>query len=132
MNGGRMFKYSKRCNGTPRRQACFSCRIAFSLVARNDAMPCPECKQATHYVGTSFRAPKRQDKRRWKVLEKLVKECGYIFHNSGHGYIPKNANEVDFLLSVNERQENWWQDARGRHRSYIGRPITEGFSGKRD
>lgn len=125
-----MFKYAKRGNGTPRRQACFKCCLAFSMVGRNDTMPCSVCGEPTHYVGTSFRAPRRQDKRRWKVLEKLVLECGYIFHNSGHGYIPKNAREVDFLLSVEPRQEKWWQDTRGRSRSYVGRMISEGFSGK--
>lgn len=79
------------------RYVCFKCRVCF-----HGARLCPHCKQEMHYVGTHFRAPKRANKRAWKILE-AIGFAGSFRH--GAGALPKSMSEVPKYLAAKRNRQ---------------------------
>lgn len=80
------------------RYVCFNCRKCFHSLylkrAEGDHKPCPECQKPMHYAGVHLRTPRKQDVKGWKLLERLLVECGVKFFTNGNGYIPKANYEI--------------------------------------
>ena len=65
--------------------ACFACRRSVKVHVgywqRREAR-CPECAGALHWLGRTFRAPKRSDIKQWKKVEALW-QAGFRFNTYG-------------------------------------------------
>ena len=123
-----MFLYHKRRTGFSFRCACFKCRIAFHDVDINNPHPCPECKTPMVNVGVFFRAPKRNNIRKWKALEKMVLEHGMLFNGKdGHGTIPRSIRELNQLTASVPRDREYYESLRKRKGWNAGRPLAVHF-----
>lgn len=65
--------------------ACFDCRrsqkVASDPLAAPEAGPaCPACGGPLHWMGRSFKVPKRSDTEQWRKVEALWK-AGFRFHS---------------------------------------------------
>lgn len=82
--------------------ACFTCRKTFKRSYANSEPKCPDCEGQAHFMGRSFKSPKRSDSEQWKKIEKLY-EHGFRFW-SYRSYpdaepLPAKLSEVDeFVL----------------------------------
>ena len=93
--------------GEPRRyapylvaHACFGCRRSLKVdVGRwpPRAAKCPECGGKLHWLGRTFRAPKRSDVKQWKKVEALSL-AGYRFHSSWGGALPDTFKEAEAFI----------------------------------
>ena len=52
-------------------------------------------------VGTNFRAPRKNDARRWRMLEKI----GFVAYHHGGGMVPKNNAELNMHLKARRDQK---------------------------
>jgi hypothetical protein len=111
------------------RCACFKCRIAFhDARVKEPERACPECGTPMVNVGVNFRAPKRQNIRKWKALEKMVLEHGMIFNcKDGHGFIPRSARELDQTVRNQLSDDRYFNDPKHPRRSYRARPLVVQF-----
>jgi hypothetical protein len=85
------------------KMVCFACRRSFKEIA-----VCPECGRELVSLGRDFQAPRRSNKRAWKVVQRLY-ENGVRFDScgcSGPGFRPTILREVEpFLKSRREIDE---------------------------
>lgn len=111
------------------RCACFKCRIAFhDAHVKEPERACPECGSTMVNVGVNFRAPKRQNVRKWKALEKMVLEHGMIFNcKDGHGTIPRSTRELNQLVEGSIRDQEYYESLRRRRGWNAGRPLAVRF-----
>lgn len=58
--------------------ACFACRKSWKMDS-DRAVACPECAGPAHWMGRSFRTPRRTDSDQWKKVE-LLWNAGFRFH----------------------------------------------------
>lgn len=98
--------------------ACFRCRKAFkhwqwegcerdTPRGRKQLRPvprevvCPQCSRPMADMGLDFKAPPRDDREAWKILEILYRH-GFTFHNCGCGGMfipPRRLRHVPDWLS---------------------------------
>lgn len=79
--------------------ACFNCRKSFKIQPSEKTKEhyCPECNSQLHDMGRNFRPPRKSDKNKWKVIEKLY-SAGFRFLGSGMhdgDKLPENLCDVD-------------------------------------
>lgn len=89
------------CGETPR-YACLKCRVCFHRHS-----PCPHCRQPMRYMGTHFRAPRRQDKKAWRILA----EIGFVSFRDGGGAVPTCMAEVP--RAIEARKDSGWNKRAG-------------------
>lgn len=80
--------------------ACLACRIAFKkpgLLSLDDeekfSYPCPNCHTRMQYMGRTFKAPRRNALRQWRVVRTLI-ENGYRFDTYGGDPLPTTQTEL--------------------------------------
>ncbi len=86
--------YLKRNPGKSLRFACFSCRLCFHRARGADSLDCPSCRQPMSEMGSHFRAPRRDDRKAWRILQAL---CGLgvrFGSGGGWGILPRNSSEL--------------------------------------
>jgi len=65
------------------KKVCFNCKKAFSLGTDflvNHSATCPECGQRTAVLQHSFRPPRRDDTKKWEVVE-FLKNNGFVYQH---------------------------------------------------
>lgn len=87
--------------------ACFVCRRSFKLAVADDEQSerrCPGCGGLLHWMGRSFRAPKRTDLDQWKKVERLW-HAGFRFQSyrsaSDAEPLPDRLQDLDDFLRRN-------------------------------
>ena len=96
--------------------ACFNCRKTFKrrlLIDIEDSdnfqlkeAKCPDCGNLMAHIGMDFKAPKKDDVKEWRHIERLY-SVDITFHScgcSGPGYIP-NTKEKLIAYFENIKQE---------------------------
>ncbi|MBX7539655.1 hypothetical protein [Qipengyuania sphaerica] len=81
--------------------ACFDCRKSWKLSEESEAT-CPDCGEEAHYMGRSFKAPKKSDVKQWRKVE-LLWLAGFRFHTNTRSRkiapYPEHLREVEkFIL----------------------------------
>lgn len=105
--------------------ACFACRKVFRHAEHGDlkqslpadqklVVPCPECRAPMFDIGKDFKAPKQNNIRQWRKVDRLAAR-GVSFHScgcGGSGPAPKRLSEVDsfFREREEERQRRLQQE----------------------
>ncbi len=102
--------------------ACFHCRKTFKRKLLNDLKDsvagqqkesveakCPDCGSYMANMGLDFESPKKDDLKKWKVMEGLF-ELGETFHScgcGGPGYRPRNESQMkEYLVRTREEYLN--------------------------
>jgi len=113
--------------GETNRYVCFHCRVCF-----HGTSMCPHCRHGMHYVGTHFRAPRRNDLKAWRRLERMGFSGSF---REGCGPVPVCEAEVARYLQTKKggrhlsRQEECRLAKRGAP-VYDGRSDRYGSYGK--
>lgn len=83
--------------------ACFSCRVSFKkprmFGPRGEQTcdyPCPNCARSMQCMGLTFRSPRKQAIRKWRVVELLVRYGFWFGYKKGR--VPTTAREIDEVL----------------------------------
>jgi hypothetical protein len=108
--------------------ACFKCRKAFKQsdlpkqeyklgkkgridkinVKNRTEMKCPQCGKKMNNMGNSFRAPKQNDVKQWKVVETLYKlGVRYNFSDFNNPDKPKNLRDIPAFIKERKKMEEW-------------------------
>lgn len=91
----------KKKQGVTMKVVCFSCRKCFHRQASN----CVECQGKVHEAGSFFRAPKKNDIKSWKILEKMIILARYRFSKYGaSGVMPENLKQADQIVGAKIRE----------------------------
>lgn len=56
------------------------------------------------YAGSAFRAPRRNDKKEWAMLEVLIRDGVKFHYYGGYGIMPSNKNEAKKQRSRRKKQ----------------------------
>jgi len=100
--------------------ACFRCRKTFKRRLLGDitdnnhpeskAAKCSDCGELMADMGKDFKAPKKENIKEWKHLERLY-AVGITFHScgcSGPGYIPKTTEQL--IKHFEEIKQNYLEE----------------------
>lgn len=102
--------------------ACFACRKAFKIRQWEEGEPgprkarvrprhvprpvtCPDCARPMIDMGLDFKAPPKEDRRAWQILD-ILQQHGFTFHGCGCsvGFTPpRRLSEVPAWLERNRR-----------------------------
>jgi DNA-directed RNA polymerase subunit RPC12/RpoP len=80
--------------------ACFHCRKSFNKPRYGASCHCPECGRPMKLMGRDFQAPRKRNKRAWRVVQRL-RRAGIKFDScgcGGPGYRPRRPWEVEGFL----------------------------------
>jgi hypothetical protein len=80
--------------------ACFKCRRSVKInVGHWPPRParCPECAGKLHWLGRTFRTPKRSDIKQWKKIE-ILRQAGFLFHSHWGGALPDTLKEAQAFI----------------------------------
>lgn len=81
--------------------ACFDCKKSFKIWPRDEAAACPDCGNEIHWMGRSFRSPKKTDIQQWRKV-KLLYAYGFRFVGSGSWPpLPERLQEVEQFVIEN-------------------------------
>ena len=97
--------------------ACFDCRKSWKIEIPQDIFwetyiekeelqevhPCPECGATLNVMGKNFRAPKKEKKKEWQLVEELYRN-GFRFMENGHhggSPLPTRLSELQEFLREN-------------------------------
>jgi hypothetical protein len=87
---------------------CFGCRKAFKKPASTNkgwvqlegySYPCPNCKKPMSQLGKNFRAPRQENIRAWRLLERLF-AAGFRFNSSLEGRVPTHPSDMAVFLQA--------------------------------
>lgn len=86
--------------------ACFACRRSMKVVPQPLDQPqprCPECGAVAHWMGRTFRAPRRDDLEQWaKVIALYAHGFRFVGSGSHDGpALPKRLREVEEFVRAN-------------------------------
>jgi len=113
-----------RLNSKPRRRngteylvayACFSCCCSFKHApSETQKAVCPNCGETMVSMGRSFKAPRKNNTKQWKKVQRLW-EAGYRFPTNSSqdaADYPKRLSEVDEFIRQNPKhpfrlKEHW-------------------------
>ena len=87
--------------------ACFGCRRSVKVDVGHwppRAAKCPECAGQLHWLGRTFRAPKRSDVKQWKKVE-ILWQAGYRFHSAWGGALPDTLKEAEMFIVAGRAAE---------------------------
>lgn len=101
--------------GESSKYVCFTCRLCF-----HGTHVCPRCREDMKYVGTHFRAPRKNDRRAWKILETMQFGGSY---RDGAGYMPKNSHELALHRRARLKYEGPY-DRLAKCRGLAAGPLT--------
>ena len=78
--------------------ACFDCRKSFKIAPRDERAMCPACGREIHWMGRSFKAPRRNDVPQWKKVQ-LLYAHGFRFIGTGtRPPLPNRLQDVGAFL----------------------------------
>lgn len=81
--------------------ACFECRKSFKIPPRDEPATCPDCGREIHWMGRSFRPPRKSDTQQWKKV-KLLYAYGFRFVGSGSTpALPDRFQDVERFVAEN-------------------------------
>jgi len=103
--------------------ACLTCRKVFSSTHRWERANkvCPQCGGRLRDAGSAFKAPKRGDKRAWKIVGMLL-TAGILFYpynlNTPHGR-PTKLRDVEAWIKWYKRGPYWFPSKNTRLRRRV-------------
>jgi hypothetical protein len=90
---------------------CFLCRKTFKkpastkngwVMLKGHVYPCPNCKKPMAQLGKNFRAPRQENLRAWRLLERLF-AAGFVFDSSLEGSVPTHPSDLAAFLLARAR-----------------------------